>query len=293
MRKFKYRQCVTLIAGAFFMLITTSKAVCEGNNYLYKAVIKTPSANVYESAHLKTALVTQALLNEEIEVIGINGSFVYARVPDGYTGYIQLSNVTTDLSSTQADGDKVIVTSKYAYIYDSYGNEITEAPMTSLFFGRHIGNKYYITLPQNIRGYIYEKDAVFIGRNENIPLGNRAAFVEHAMKFIGTKYLWGGCSTGGIDCSGLTYIAAKMNGKKIPRDSEPQSKTGGNIKLSEAIAGDQLFFAADNKKSKVTHTGIYLGEGNFIHSSNKGVTIDNIYKSKEYSGRFMFAKRQF
>jgi cell wall-associated NlpC family hydrolase len=113
------------------------------------------------------------------------------------------------------------------------------------------------------------------------------------MKFIGTKYLWGGCSADGIDCSGLTYIAAKMNGKKIPRDSEPQSRTGTYVDLREAIAGDQLFFAADNRKSSVTHTGIYLGDGNFIHSSINGVVIDNIYKSEYYYGRFMFAKRQF
>jgi cell wall-associated NlpC family hydrolase len=140
-------------------------------------------------------------------------------------------------------------------------------------------------------GYIHENDVIIIPRAENIPLGSRDTFAMTARLFVNTRYLWGGCSWNGIDCSGLTYIAAKMNGIIIPRDSLPQSQLGINIDLRNAVAGDQLFFGPDARKARVTHTGIYLGNGNFIHSTIGGVDITNIYTSSYYRNRLMFAKR--
>jgi hypothetical protein len=61
---------------------------CEETNYLYKAVIKVPVTGVYERPDASTPLLTQALLNEEIKVISETRYFVFARVPDGYRGYI-------------------------------------------------------------------------------------------------------------------------------------------------------------------------------------------------------------
>jgi cell wall-associated NlpC family hydrolase len=112
-------------------------------------------------------------------------------------------------------------------------------------------------------------------------------FADYAMMFLGTNYLWG-------DCSALTYIAAKLSGLTLPRDSLPQSLTGFTVNLADAVAGDQLFFSSDIRKLTVTHTGIYSGNGDFIHSSGgNGVIISNIYTGKYYKQRFMFAKRRF
>ena len=177
-------------------------------------------------------------MNEEIEIIRENNLFVYAKVPDGYTGYIKLSDITTNLSSIIADGDKVIIKSKFAVVYDSYGKEIYKAPMSSMFFGIRNGNNYRVILPENVVGYIREENVFSISKNENIPLRDRRAFVESARLLMGTKYLWGGCSSDGIDCSGLTYIVAKLNGLRIPRDSRPQSEMGFYVDLIDAVPGD-------------------------------------------------------
>jgi len=282
------RRTLILVLILFF---STFSGFCQH----YKAVIKVPIAGVHERPNGASPLLTQSLLNEEIEIILESGSFVYAKVPDGYTGYIKLSDITTNLSSIFADGVKVIVKSKFAVVYDSYGKEIYKAPMSSMFFGLLNGNNYRVILPENVVGYIREENVFSISKNDNIPLGDRRAFVESARLFLGTKYLWGGCSANGIDCSGLTYIAAKINGIRIPRDSRPQSEMGVFIDLTDALPGDQLFFGEDTRKTKVTHTGIYLGNGNFIHSSinTGGVVISNIYNSEYFMGRFMFAKRLF
>jgi hypothetical protein len=85
--------CVTLAGG-------------EETSYPYRAVIKTSVAGVFERADSATPLLTQALLNEEIEVIRTSGSFVFTRVPDGYSGYVRNSDITDDLSNINAAGDK-------------------------------------------------------------------------------------------------------------------------------------------------------------------------------------------
>ena len=277
-----------------FFLFCARTGECQDNSITYKAVIRTYIAGVHERAGASTPLVTQALLNEEIEVFGTSGSFVYAQVPDGYTGYIRASDITRDLSSIYAHGDKIIIASPFAAIYDQRGREICIAPMSSVFFGFSDEDRYIITLPENIIGYIDEKDAMCIDRYADIPFGTGREFADIAKMFLGARYLLGGCSAEGIDCSGLTYLAAKMNGLRLPRDSMPQSGEGVYVDLRNAVIGDQLFFSSGAGRTRVTHTGIYLGRGDFIHSAgNKGVVIDNIYNNRSYYGRFMFVKRYF
>ena len=282
----------SLILSLVMLCVTPAES--EETSYPYRAVIRTTVAGVHERADLNAPLLTQALLNEEIEVKRANGIFVFARVPDGYTGYLKNSDITDDLSSINAAGDKVVVRSKYAPVLDSFGMEIIKAPMSSVFFGRREGNKYIITLPQNIVGYINADDVLFLPRNDRIPLGDGRKFADYALMFLGVNYLWGGCSADGIDCSGLTYIAAKLNGLRLPRDSLPQSVSGVYVDLADAMTGDQLFFSSDSRKLTVSHTGIYIGNGYFVHSSGgNGVNISNINTDEYYIQRFMFAKRRF
>jgi len=277
-----------------FFLFCARTGECQDNSTAYRAVIRTCIAGVHEKAGASTPLVTQALLNEEIEVFSASGSFVYAQVPDGYTGYIRASDITRDLSSIYAHGDKIVIVSPFAAIYDQRGREISRAPMSSVFFGLSDEDRYIIALPENITGYIDIKDAICIDRYADIPFGTGREFADIAKMFLGAKYLWGGCSAEGIDCSGLTYVAAKMNGLRLPRDSMPQSENGVYVDLRNAVIGDQLFFSSDAGSTKVTHTGIYLGRGDFIHSAgNSGVVMDNIYNNQFYYRRLMFVKRYF
>ena len=258
-----------------------------------KAVIKVPVAGVHERADADSPLHTQALLNEVIEVLAESGSFVLASVPDGYEGYISKSDITFNLSSVHAAGGRIVVSSVFAAIRDSSGNEILLAPMGSVFFGKRAQGAFLVTLPQNTSGYISETDALFLQRHENIAFGAGESFAASAKKFMGTRYLWGGCSGRGIDCSGLTHIAAKMNGLKIPRDAAPQSETGVAVGIGGLAVGDLLFFGSDAQKSEVTHTGIYAGSGDFIHSSgSNGVHISSLH-DEYYISKLISARRHF
>jgi len=109
-------------------------------------------------------------------------------------------------------------------------------------------------------------------------------------KYINTKYLYGGLSLNGIDCSGLTYLIYKDNNINIPRSSICQSKKGNLIKFYNIKIGDLLFFGQSN----ISHTAIYIGNNKILHAISKGVTIDSIGSrvwNNYWKPRFKFIKR--
>jgi len=75
-----------------------------------------------------------------------------------------------------------------------------------------------------------------------------------------------------VDCSGLVRISHIMNGILLPRNASQQIKCGDRVELDQLQRGDLVFFgtpATDEKPIRVTHVGIYLGDGRIIHSSHR------------------------
>ena len=103
---------------------------------------------------------------------------------------------------------------------------------------------------------------------------NKENIVHNAMMFLNAPYLWGGRSPLGIDCSGFTQIAYKLQGIEIPRDAYQQAEIGATLSfVEESEPGDLAFF--DNNEGKITHVGIILEDNFIIHASGK-VRIDRI-----------------
>lgn len=107
---------------------------------------------------------------------------------------------------------------------------------------------------------------------------------EYFSRWRGVRYRYGGLSTKGVDCSGLTLRAYKeLYGVKLPRTVVGQSKKGVRVKKTSLRPGDLVFFKIGRFSR---HVGIYLGGNTFIHASrSKGVMLsdlDNVYWSKRY-----------
>lgn len=111
----------------------------------------------------------------------------------------------------------------------------------------------------------------------------KAQIAQYGLRYTGTPYVWGGNSlNNGIDCSGFVQQLFGKIGEKLPRTAAEQAKVGLKIeRLEDLQAGDRLYFW-DRKRGKIGHTGLYLGNGFFVHSSvnNHGVATDDLRNPK-------------
>jgi cell wall-associated NlpC family hydrolase len=108
----------------------------------------------------------------------------------------------------------------------------------------------------------------------DVVTGNAAPVVETAIAALGTPYQWGGTEENGFDCSGLIQYAYAQHGIRLPRKSGDQAHVGGEITpVVEALRPGDILLFSSRPGAGVTHVGMYAGEGKFIHSNSKGVTI--------------------
>jgi hypothetical protein len=101
----------------------------------------------------------------------------------------------------------------------------------------------------------------------------REDLVKTARRFVGVPYRWGGTDTeDGMDCSGLTMVCYRLNGLNLPRVSGNQFQAGHPVSRESLLPGDLVFFATRGGR-RVTHVGMYIGHGRFIHSPRTGRTV--------------------
>ena len=94
--------------------------------------------------------------------------------------------------------------------------------------------------------------------------------VNLASKYLGVKYVYGGSSPAGFDCSGLVQYVCKQLGISVNRSSRDQYKNGVYVAKSDLQPGDLVFFA---KGKTISHVGIYAGNGQVIHSPRPGKVV--------------------
>ena len=119
----------------------------------------------------------------------------------------------------------------------------------------------------------------------------RGAVIRTANDAMGRPYEWGGTGEdgGGFDCSGLIQHAYAAHGIALPRTSSAQAKAGEAVsrKVGALVPGDLLTFS--NRGGPVTHVGLYLGDGRFIHSASRGVQVSVLSDDDPY-GRWWYRR---
>lgn len=119
----------------------------------------------------------------------------------------------------------------------------------------------------------------------------REEMVITARRFLGIPYLWGGTDAqDGFDCSGLTMVTYRLNGLKLPRTSRDQFCAGKPVEQNQLRKGDLVFFATTGGTT-ISHVGLYIGDGKFIHAPRRGkdVCITSL-SSRYYQKRYMGAR---
>jgi cell wall-associated NlpC family hydrolase len=154
------------------------------------------------------------------------------------------------------------------------------------------------TVNQNLESQVGEKKLKeFIvsgtGKEINSQKASADEIIKTARIYIGVPHCMGGTTMKCMDCSGLLVSVFGKHGIYLPHNSEEQAKFGSIIRNSgELIKGDMVFFIKTyNTPLFITHSGIYIGNNNFIHtSSSKGVTITSL-NDPWWSKKFAFGTR--
>ncbi|ACL76003.1 C40 family peptidase [Ruminiclostridium cellulolyticum] len=116
--------------------------------------------------------------------------------------------------------------------------------------------------------------------------------VDYAKEFVGVRYVYGGTSPKGFDCSGFIGYVYKNFGIELSRSAQSMYSNGKKVSRDALKAGDILFFDASsrNRAGAIDHVGIYLGGDNFIHASSSKGSV-RIQKLSQYKALYIGAKR--
>ncbi len=277
-------------------------------------------ADIYEEPDAGSGLASQAILGSLVRVTGTQADFCRVTTEDRYGGWI----AARLLVPTRDDSDLLTTTIATLFADVFSAPDARSEMLTKLVVGTQavlarragVGDWVPLSLPSDQVGYVH-RVSLNLTHSSHPPqeldllraLGDRVPradliaalgrnIAETAKRFIGTPYLWGGCTPFGIDCSGLTQLAYKLNGVQLLRDAGLQfadrrfQRVEEGQRLETAILedGDLIVFSRRAHKQP-THIGLALGDGRFIHArGGQGVRIDDCDDS-DYGSMYLGAIR--
>lgn len=223
------------------------------------------------------------------------GAWIKVQTPDGYQGWVQSCYTTNYKSSYPQKAARV--KALWAHIYTN-NDQTAHPPFLTIPYGTKIEvvstgedlTQRWIKV-KLLDGKEYFTQSAFFDLSEK-PLCS-GSMIEEGLKLQGIPYLWGGKSSFGYDCSGLVQTLFEQMGIQLPRDAWMQAEDPRlrDVSCEELKKGDLLFFGP--KDRKISHVGIYLGEGRFLHSSATNSVEINHLDSPFWEEKFLAAKRIF
>ena len=260
------------------------------------AVVSMSVANLRAKPAESAEMVTQAIMGTPLRVLKKEHGWLYVQCPDEYLGWLSdgFAMMNHDEFASWTSLPKVIVTSEFGFTHtmqQDTGGVVSDIVAGSLLALKSDAGGYYeVQYPDGRVAFVSKRDAQpfdqWLAHAEDTP-GN---IVATARRFIGIPYLWGGTSSKGFDCSGFTKTVYFLNGVQLPRDASQQALVGDPVEAGPALenlkVGDLLFFGSrpsGEKRERVTHVAIYIGDTQFIHASGD-VRINSLQVSRpDYS----------
>lgn len=250
------------------------------------AFVTTDSTVNFRTAPSTEAAVAGSLTDgSRVFVLDVQGGWANVAV-NGNTGFVSTAYLyMMDVMDVNAGGAKVTVPLLYVRESPTVDSKIT-GNLSQDFVATIVGvnNGWLKVSYGNYSGYVHP-DYV-----EIVPIGdkNESAndVISYAKRFIGTRYVYGGRSPSGFDCSGFTGYVYQKFGVSLPRTSGAQYSATTRVSKANLQAGDLVFFSTGGKS--IGHVGIYIGNNQFIHSPSSGrtVCIESMsgYYAKTYFG---------
>ncbi len=248
---------------------------------LPNAVVVRPVVNMYSRPTEDADVVSQAIFSSNVLLLEQKDGWAHIRTADDYTGWAPLPALRPG-EPYAVRGRVAEVRSLFAHVYRE-ANVTRHAPLLTVPFETKFeviaeppDNTRWIQvrLPDDRPGWVQAGDVSFDARPLSIP-----EMIALSKRFLGAPYTWGGTSSYGYDCSGFTQMLCRRRDIHMPRDAQPQADWSGvvPVKREELRPGDLLYFGSSDKK--ITHTGMYIGDGKFINATTYEtpmVRIDNL-----------------
>ncbi len=225
---------------------------------------------------------TQLLYGQEVLLLEEKGEWAHVLIPEqptsknelGYPGWVPKSQLIKCGGDWNLHMEPVaVVTKPKATLLKNSPLEVSFQTVLPLL--KEEDDKVWVRTPDGTGTLEWGNVVVFESLEQRYK-GNGNDIVSAGEQFLGLPYLWGGMSSYGYDCSGLSYSMCKANGYTIPRDAHEQARSGKNVPLAEIRPGDLLFFAYEEGKGSIHHVGIYYGDGKLLHSPKTGKTVEII-----------------
>jgi cell wall-associated NlpC family hydrolase len=253
-------------------------------------VVVVPVANMYSKPTEKADVVSQAIYGSNVKLLEARGEWSRIQTPDHYKGWTPSRYLRIILTGDgyATAGPTVQVESLFANIY-AEPDVTRHKPVVTIPFEAKLE-----VVPDDLKGASKARKESHEGWLHVRLAGMTLAWIqagdtatdpkpltilesiELAKRFLGVPYLWGGGSSYGYDCSGFTQMLVRARGFNMPRDADQQAAWSGAARVGrkDLQAGDLLFFGSSGKD--ITHTGMYIGDGQFIHDSTNGHPVVQI-----------------
>jgi cell wall-associated NlpC family hydrolase len=260
-----------------------AQAVAAVEQARAEAVVLGAVENMYSGPDPARDVVSQALLGQVVAIVETRDSFARIETPDRYRGWIPLAalslyadpkaprygrhgavaEVTSLMAQVYRDPD---VTSARPKAQAPLGVRLEALPDAPLPGKADAARWLTVRLPSGETAFVQRGDVSVVDAAAPVAPGNGTDLVATARRFMGAPYVWGGMSPQGVDCSGLVSRVFWSNGIEVQRDADIQFSDPRAAPVDRAALqpGDLLFFGT----KKITHVGIYAGEGRFIHATS-------------------------
>ena len=236
----------------------------------------------------------------EMTVTGETGDW-YKVDRNGTEGYVYKTYLKLGSGSTSTSSDGFSVTSlneSTAYVISpvhmrtgpdtSYTSQRVLQTGESVTITGESGKWYRVTYGGN-EGYVFR---TYLSSSASSASGAGARIVAEAKNYLGVPYVYGGTSPSGFDCSGFVYYVYRQCGYSITRTATAQNGNGSYVSRSALQPGDIIIFY-NSAMSGIGHSGIYIGNGEFIHASSGSgkVVISNLNTNNYYNTHYYSARR--
>ncbi|RGM46306.1 MULTISPECIES: C40 family peptidase [Bacteroides] len=236
-------------------------------------------SNLHIKPDFSSEMVTQGLMGMPVRILQRDGWY-RIQTPDNYIAWIHrvgVHPVTKAELAVWNSAEKIVVTSHYGFVYSQPNRD--SQTVSDVVAGNRLrwkgtkGAFYKVAYPDGREGYIPKSVSMPENKWRASLKQDAGSIIRTSHTLMGIPYLWAGTSSKGVDCSGFIRTILFMHDIIIPRDASQQAYVGEHIDITSDFSnlqpGDLVFFGSEatpERKERIIHVGMYIGNKRFIHS---------------------------